>query len=357
VEEVVYSTCHVEGDTMVYDAVYGERYDRENKKELGYFRIENGERTPIDGDTFTDLYREQEKSTKPSYGIVSKREAPRIQFPLEKDTPDENLPVADFSSYAAIRETYQAIADCVEDFESSEWTLGNYDDLFAFPNDRSFAYYTQLLYITHYGNDFPGYDEIDLNGDGKDELVFLDEDYRIKAIFTEKDGTPVLLDAFAWEVCWLDEEGFLHVDREDGIELEYSLYEFTKDGDYRLVYSILVAESGYRYLTRDGKTERISFEASLELYYDDYCRYTEPFETNEQTRNASALTYTPLEGRPSDLTETAVGKLWHKYASLEKTTGKRLARSNTYLQFENVTSTEMQLHVRYKFTFSYPRSR
>ena len=47
----------------------------------------------------------------------------------------------------------------------------------------------------------------------------MDEDYRIKALFTQKKGVPVLLGAFGYETCWLDEEGYIHVDREDHYEL------------------------------------------------------------------------------------------------------------------------------------------
>jgi hypothetical protein len=164
-----------------------------------------------------------------------------------------------------------------------------------------------------------------------------------------------MLGAYANASCWLDDQGLIHVDRIDYYELEYSLYEFTKEGDYNLVYSILVAENGNRYLTKDGKAEKISFEESLEIYYDDYCRYTEPFSPHEQTRNASSLTYTPLVETTEDLTKAAVGKTWRKNADLEKTSGKEWgAWGNTYVTFENVTDSGMDVNFKYVFTFNYP---
>ncbi|MDY5940867.1 MAG: hypothetical protein SPJ23_04370, partial [Eubacteriales bacterium] len=199
-----------------------------------------------------------------------------------------------------------------------------------------------------------GYDEIDLNGDGKDELVLMNEDYRIKAIFTQKGGVPVLLDAFAYETCWLDDKGFIHVDNEQYYELEYNLYEFASNGQYKLIYSILDAENGNRYLTKDGKTEKITFEKSLELYYDDYCRYSEPFKPYEQTRNVSDLTYTPLNAPADDLINAATDKTWHKYAKLGELSDKEMPRSNTYLTFKNVTDSQVTLSLKYVFTFSYP---
>lgn len=354
IEEAIFYTCHVKGDKMVYDAIYGKVYDQNQKKILDIFQIMDGNRVSISEDTFNELYREHKKTTVSDYSTTEKLLAPRICFPLKDNSTSENLPVADFSSYSAIRETYTKISTCLDKFESLKWEMGEYDNLFSFPNDLSFEYYTRLLYAAYHGAYGVGYDEIDLNGDGKDELVLMNEDYRIKAIFTQKDGVPILLDAFAYETCWLDDKGFIHVDNEQYYELEYNLYEFASNGEYKLIYSILAAENGNRYLTKDGKTEKITFEKSLELYYDDYCRYSEPFKPYEQTRNVSALTYTPLISSTDDVINDAVGQTWHKYANLEKTSDKKFARSNTYVSFENITDVQVTISLKYVFTFSYP---
>lgn len=354
IEEATFYTCRVEGDKMVYDAIYGKVYDQNKNETLEIFQIEDGKRTQIHEETFNELYREHKKTTGPEYTTTSKLLTPRIYYPLKDSITNENLPVADFSSYAAIRETYHKISTCLEKFESAKWVFGEYDNLFTFPNDLSFEYFSRLLYAAYHGAYHVGYDEIDLNGDGLDELVLMNEDYRMKAIFTQKDGVPILLDAFAYETCWLDDEGFIHVDNEQYYELEYNLYEFTSDGKYNLIYSILAAENGNRYLTKDGKTEKITFEKSLELYHDDYCRYSEPFKPYEETRNVSHLMYTPLVSPTEDIISAAVDQTWHKYANLEKTSDKELARSNTYVSFENVTETQMTISLKYVFTFSYP---
>jgi hypothetical protein len=357
IEEGLLYTCHVDGEKMVYDASYGAVYDQEKKEVLERFQMVDGQRTPIDKETYNELDREYRKTLGTDYGHTVKLFSPYIHYPLGEKVSTENLPVADFSSYEAIRETYKAISTCLEGrLVGNDWLKGAYDDLFSYPDDFSFEYYTQLLYAAYNNAYYEGYDEIDLNGDGKDELVILNEDYTIKAIFTMKKGTPVMLDAFANEVCWLDEEGMIHVDRTDYYELEYSLYEFTKEGDYNLVYSILVAENGNRYLTKDGKTEIISFEDSLTLYYDEYRPfYTEPFGAEEYNRSVSGLTYTPLTPPTEDPMKTAVTKMWRKSATLDKTSGKEFgAWSNTYLTFDTVTDTQMNLHIRYEFSFHYP---
>ena len=350
-------TSRVDGDKMTYDAIYGQVYNQEKKEILEYFQMVDDQRTIIDKETFDELYREYRQIVgTTNYNDTVKLSAPYIHFPLTDTFANKNLPVADFSSYAAIRETYKAISTCVEDFNISKWAQGEYDNLFSFPNDISFEYYNQLLYTAHYNGHSMGYDEIDLNGDGQDELVLMNEDYSINAIFTQKNGVPVMLDAFPKATGWLDDQGLLHIDRIDYYELEYSLYEFTKEGDYNLVYSILLAENGNRYLTKDGKTEKITFEESLTLYYDEYrsC-YTEPFAPNEHTHAVSDLTYTPLTPATEDPMKAAVNKTWHKNASLDKTSGKEWgAYSNTYVTFENLADTGMAVHFKYVYTFLYP---
>ena len=354
-------TCHVEGDRMVYDAVYGEVYDQEKKETLELYQMVDGNRTVIDKEAFNELYRERRQTLDTEYGHTVKLFSPYIHYPLGEKVPTENLPVADFSSYEAIRETYKAISTCLDgNLWGNDWLMGAYDNLFTYPDDRSFEYYSQLLYTAYEGGYNEGYDEIDLNGDGVDELVLMNEDYIIKAIFTMKNGKPVMLDALTHEIGWLDSEGFIHVDREDEDVLEYSLYELTADGDYNLIYSILLAQYGnyYQtnyYLTKEGKTEKITSDRFKEIYNDEYCVYTAPFEANEYNRSVSGLTYTPLTPPAEDPVRNAVTKRWYKGAWLnEIPVDAHSAYGAIYMSFENVTETQMDVHVTYKYAVYYP---
>ncbi len=352
--ESTYYTCRVDGDKMVYDKIYGTVYDLEEKDIVERFKLTDGQRTSIDKDTFNKLHWEHNQTLGPGSGDVFKYMAPRIHLPLAEAVSDEGLPVADFSDYEAILETYKAISGCLKDFQTLEWAKGSYDNLFVFPDDRSFEYYSRLLYAAYHGGSRMGYDAIDLNGDGRDELVLLNPNYDINAIFTMKKEKPELLyAAFDSETCWLDEEGLIHVDREEYYELEYSLYRFTKEGDFSQVYSLLLDGSGTRFLIQNRKAQEISFEKSMELY-GDYCRYAEPFETTEQTRMVSKLTFTPLFEETKDPAVGAMEKTWYKSADLEKTTGKELANGCTYLSFENLSDTQVKVNFKYTFTYFYP---
>ena len=350
-EEITYYTCRVSGDKMVYDSVFGQTYDKTEKK-IESFQIADGSRTSIDEETFKDLVYEHQRVGLPAYSDTSRLLAPRIYFPLINRLVNGNAPIADFSSYAAIRETYKKISAGIGEFNSTKWVNGEYDDLFVFPSYLDFEYYNRLLPTLY--SDHLGYDELDLNGDGIDELVLMDEAYRIKAIFTQKNGVPVLVDAFADETCWIDSEGFIHVDNEQYYYLEYYLYELTVEGKLDLVYSVHLAENGNRYLIRDGKTERITFDKSMEIYHDDYCRYSAPFVPYEQTRNVTELTYTPLMESSENTVELAKDKTWHKYADLEEVSDKDWERSNTFVTFEKGSDNQMKVNVKYEYIFSYP---
>ncbi len=355
IQEFTSYTFHVSGDKLVYDAIYGDVYNADSKELIEMFQMVDGNRVIIDLQTYKELNWEYREMLNGGYRPEMKLHSPRIYLPLAEKVATENLPTVDFSSYATIRETcYKISAFLLDGFKHSDWVKGEYDDLFAFQSDTAFEYYNYLLYIIHYrGNDHLGYDEIDLNGDGQDELVLLDEDYDIRAVFTQKDGVPVLLEELSKGVAWLDDQGLIHVDREEYYELEYSLYDFAKNGDLDLVYAIFLAGNGNRYLTRNGWTKEITFEESLEIH-DDYQCYPEYFEANEYTRNVSNLTYTPVWEETSDPLETVVTKTWYNYAELEKTSGKDMAQSSTYMTFENVTEVQMDVNFKYAFTFCYP---
>ena len=348
---------HVEGAELVQDVQYILTWFVVNNRPTSteYFEVVDGTRQPIDEARYSELSADYNRVHDYSgfQSIQRKLNAPRMIFLLDEQT--ETPPTVDFSTYEAIRETYKAISTRLEDYDTDDWLAGKYDNLFTYPDDVAYSYYQHLLYAAYRGGTCEGYDEIDLNGDGMDELVILNEDYVIKAIFTQKNGMPVLLGAFGYETCWLDGQGLIHIDRNDGYELEYSVYELTKKGDYNPVYSILMTEDGNRYLVKDGEKKQITFEESLDRLYNEYYPYTEPFGAHEHTRVASDLTYTPLTLPTEDLTLAGTGKTWQKNASLDKTSGKEFgAWSNTYLTFDTVTDTQMNLHIRYEFSFHYP---
>lgn len=360
VATVTYSYCRVAGDKLANESVFGEVYDYEKKEILENFQMVNGERVSIDREAFMELYLEYRQTSEGDNVDILKLQAPCIYLPLVDQENGDDRPVADFSSYAAIIKTVKAISEneIFDAFDYQEWENGKYDHLYACPTETDFDYYNRFLYILYRGIYSPlGYDEIDLNGDGKDELVFLTEDYTIKAVFTQKNGTPVMLKTLLQnESGWLDENGSIHIDRSDFNELEYSVYKITENGGFELVYDIFISERGGRFLTKDGKTEKITFEESLEIY-DEYCCYPERVDPNEYTRMVSDLTYTPLTEPYYDPVGSVAqdGITWISSADWNGPVGtKTWFIAGTYVTFENLTEDSVDVNFEYVLTRYYP---
>lgn len=354
--EFTYSSFHIEGAQIVHETVYGQVYDNEKYEVVEKFQMLDGKRTAIDADTFAELNWEYSTLADGIIQVTFKLQAPYLHLPLAEKSEDKSLPVADFSSYAAIRETVKAISDCVTDFATNDWENGEYDDLFTFPNDTAFEYYLRLLYVLHGDCGHPiGYDEIDLNGDGKDELLLLSEDCTIEAVFTQKDGVPVLLESsLMGEEMWLDEERHIHIDSWNVYEIENSVYEVTKNGEFRLLYALFLNQKGHRYLIRDGKIEKITYAEQVEIFEGDYVCYPPYLTPNEYSRTVTDLTYTPLCANDEDLYQKAVGKTWYKFTNWDDGTEKEWETAFTYVTFANATDDRIDVHFQYVLTSYYP---
>ncbi|MBR3681553.1 MAG: hypothetical protein IKL79_06075 [Clostridia bacterium] len=125
---------------------------------------------------------------------------------------------ADFSSYDAIIRTFAIMhtevtgGKCVR----SKWTASAYDLGMVFLSDEDFVIYNRLfaacvLVQSNERASF-GYARCDLDSDGTEELILLDETYNVLAIFTEADGRPVLLDSYYdRRTAFIDENGLIHV--------------------------------------------------------------------------------------------------------------------------------------------------
>ena len=113
---------------------------------------------------------------------------------------------ANFSSYNEIIRTYKAIVKCFNYYTVEEYQNGEYRSTLDFPSDEieeiykkiffSAFYYYKDDYTTAYlddGRNYFGYALYDINGNGSDELILLNDRLDIIAIFTNFDGTPKLI--------------------------------------------------------------------------------------------------------------------------------------------------------------------
>ncbi len=162
--------------------------------------------------------------------------------------------IADFSSYSAIISTYNNIttlfpkqypAEILENIHYKPY------DIFIFKNEQEREWFDEIFFSAwsfypsgnyHYSSPANrlgfGYDIKDINLDGTDELILLNRDYSVIAIFTLKDGSPVFVKGFdESKLCHLDKQGRIHIIeqcekcwKEDyTITQTKSIYELSKD--------------------------------------------------------------------------------------------------------------------------------
>ena len=154
-----------------------------------------------------------------------------------------------------------------------------------------------------------GYAQKDLNGDGADELILLNEDYTVIAIFSYADGKPVLIGGLGYafpdkrsylDNCWIDGDGFIY----DSLYNRKTKYRVAQGGtsleavaDYwpvdRVEYEPefrVVTE--YYMLTGDEEIEIT--ESEYKALDDQHGKYLGQYSGKDVTREYSGLEFIPL---------------------------------------------------------------
>lgn len=113
---------------------------------------------------------------------------------------------ANFSSYDEIIRTYTAIVKCFSYYSVEKYERGEYTSTLDFPSGDieetykkvffSAFYYYEKDYAVEYledGRNYFGYALYDINNNGSEELILLNDHYDIIAIFSNASGTPHLI--------------------------------------------------------------------------------------------------------------------------------------------------------------------
>jgi hypothetical protein len=149
-----------------------------------------------------------------------------------------------------------------------------------------------------------GYAIKDLNGDGVDELVLLNDNYMITAIFSMVDGKPILLDNYIPRgSCWIGGDGLLHVCGSGGADISsHTVYRIAEGGG-SLETIIEFGLNGHEwidgvavtkyYRVVDGEEIAITKEECVELS-QQYGKYLGVYEGASATKEYSGLQFTPL---------------------------------------------------------------
>lgn len=183
---------------------------------------------------------------------------------------NDEKPKLDFSTYDALIDSYRMIATlapiCYEAAKDS-YEPKSFEDYFDLPDGADeqkifraifdsvtarYAYAVQYDYLDERAT--LGYAYKDINRDGVDELILLTEVYEVFAIFTQKDGCPILLtyDTLPRWSLWFDTDGYIRTQGSPaGSSTEYHFYTIS-DGTLTLV-------DGVEHSTRTDGSESYTY--------------------------------------------------------------------------------------------------
>ena len=246
--------------------------------------------------------------------VSTKKTGFRFVPAIADDTTPNNAPIADFSSYEGVLSAYKIIVESFSEYSQSDWVNGKFDALFKISDNETYDIFHKLFYYgiegrpteTYFGQDYAkdgdnayGYAKKDLNRDGVEELILLNDNYEIFAIFTKSDGKAVFLDG----VCgvWVDENGHLYKEISTGgvVSRDGEAFVFEIDGTalktlvgvgYRV--NVFLQKEGWYKTEGNSKTD-ISKEEG-EALYAEYDILPSGYSDGEYTRTFSGIEFVPL---------------------------------------------------------------
>lgn len=266
--------------------------DANNNNDIYYYISEDGTKTEISKDEYTAVKSEYVYYWENATRLTKLSDLVFNPALVATGTPNTK---ADFSTYDAITKTFGYMHTMAVEgkWERSRWIGGTYDEGMIFKTEADFVLYNKLFaaYFLVPENKVGtvGYAKKDLNGDGTEELILLDGNFNVFAIFTQVDGQVVLLDSYNdLKKAFIDAEGLIHVS--ERIIPGYKNNE-KKDGYSKYDYEAFVYE------IRDGK---LVTKVAFGIKYD--------------TNGAQKTIYKIVEGASVTVEQTEWDALYATYA-------------------------------------------
>ncbi len=189
--------------------------DSSTTDDTNYYKVENGQKISLTHEDYVAY-----KSDFAYFWDYPTRLSKLANLKFNSALTDtiESAITADFSTYDEIILTFSLMYSNVAygKFERSFWTSGRYDNKMLFNSDEDFYIYNSLIGACVLAQESTspnfGYALKDLNADGVDELILLESNYYVLAIFTQVDGKAILLDTFTdLKSACIDANGLIHV--------------------------------------------------------------------------------------------------------------------------------------------------
>ena len=265
-----------------------------NGESVTKYKLENGVKTDITDEELYQLYQSaQHIIINPMY----RTKTTGFRFVSALSAASGDAPTPNFTSYDGIISAYRTIVEGMSEYKQLDWTNGAFDGLFTISDNDSYDVFHQIFWAcarqmpteTPFGQTYAadgdnsyGYATRDLNGDGADELILLNDNYEILALFTEENGR-IRRDAATGGTVDRDGEGYVYV--LEGAELAPEIAV-----GYRV--NIYLEKEGW-YKIENGKKIDISAQEG-EALYAAYDILPLGYSYTEYTRTFSGIAFVPL---------------------------------------------------------------
>ncbi len=304
---------HTQIKKIIDGELVGIEYDGViNGESVTYYKTENGVKTEITQEEKKLLGNSLESiMLNPMY--INKTTGFRFVSAIP-ETAANKAPIPDFTTYDGIIAAYKTIVESFSEYKKLDWINGKFDNLFTITDNESYEVFHQIFqcginnmpteeYLSKTyasdGDNSYGYAKKDINGDGMEELILLNDKYEIISLFTEKNGRAHLVDG----VChaWIDENGNIRKEiatggqvSRDGECCVYTLDGTTLKTEIAVGYkvNIYLQKEGW-YKIEDGKKIEIP-EQEGESLYTAYDILPSRYSDNEYTRTFADIEFIPL---------------------------------------------------------------
>ena len=241
------------------------------------------------------------------------------------NAPESEAPTHVKTDYGDVIDLYRKVIDAcsIYDKENSDSFYAEKYGITGTQEKKLFGTFLYEAYKYHAGKDKKdcfspiykltwGYAQKDLNGDGADELILLNEDYTVIAIYSYADGKPTVIGGLnesypyqrpTLENCWIDGDGYIYTTgprafehkskyrvAQDGASLEIIAdYWQVKRAEYWPEYHVVT-----EYYMLMGDEEIEITESEYKALDDQHGKYLGQYTGKDVTTEYAGLTFIPL---------------------------------------------------------------
>ncbi len=244
---------------------------------------------------------------------INEKESDHANSDTNDDTSEilsDNTEKESSVDYSKILYLYHSIIKIFPDYLDSQKEMDQYCSEFGIVDEEEKELFKKIfgsafLFKQSQTYEFSfGYAIKDLNDDGVDELVLLNNEYHVIAIFSYADGKPVLLSNYIPRgSCWIDGDGLLHENGSGGAYYSANAVYKIADGGAELELIVEFGTNGHEwigdvaytkyYKLVNGEEAEIT-ETEFNDLIEQYGKYLGSVAGATATKEHSGLQFIPI---------------------------------------------------------------